>query len=177
MAKNSYTSSQINGTSSSLLIRIGLCILSIALFAGCGDEEGGDGEGGMTNTQAPLSIIGEYTDPYGTIHEVSNTIWSQIMFVEGMEGMEGMEMISVFKVESYSTEDQYIIAQNSSDNEYSPSLWSRFDWHMIEDELWYCQTRYDAASADEALNTAAADSSDITSEGCGPFPWTALTPL
>jgi hypothetical protein len=174
MATNSYTSSQISVALLSLLSPIGLCLLSIVLFIGCGDGESADDEGGVMSAQVPLSIIGEYIDPYGSIHEISSDTWTQTFIMEGMEGMEGMEMKNLFQIEQYSTQELYIIAQNSSENEYSPSLWSRFDWLIVEGELWYCQTRFDATSSDEALSSPPADPSDITRTGCGTFPWTML---
>ena len=82
---------------------------------------------------------------------------------------------AVFEVERFDNEAQLIIAYNNDMNEYNPGQYSRFDWAMTGDELWYCQASFDAASAEEA-EMASADPSDPASSGCGGFPWTKLTP-
>jgi hypothetical protein len=50
------------------------------------------------------------------------------------------------------------------------------DWSIDGSNAWFCQTAYDAADADAALATPAADATDPAIDGCGGFPWSYLTP-
>ena len=116
-------------------------------MSGCGDEAG-------------LAIQGQYVDVYETSHEITESTWTQGE--------------SVFQISQFSNDTKMVIAQNDSGNEYNPNLWSRFDWTENADGLWYCQTAYDAATEEDAMNTAAADPSDPATTGCSSFPWTML---
>ena len=115
-----------------------------------------------TEPQDELSITGVWDDGFGGTYDITSesiTSWG-----------------SLYSISQYSNDDMYIIAQNDANNSYNPSLWSRFDWTMDADSnLYLCQTAFDAASEEDALNTPAADSSDPASSGCGDFSWSALT--
>ncbi len=115
-----------------------------------------------TEPQDELSIIGVWDDGFGGTYDITSesiTSWG-----------------SLYAISQYSNADMYIIAQNDANNSYNPSLWSRFDWTMDADNnLYLCQTAFDAASEEDALNTPAADSSDPVNGGCGDFSWSALT--
>ena len=113
-------------------------------------------------TLETLNIVGVWDDGFGGTYDITSesiTSWG-----------------SLYSISQYSNADMYIIAQNDANNSYNPSLWSRFDWTMDADSnLYLCQTAFDAASEEDALNTPAADSSDPASSGCGDFSWSALT--
>ena len=109
-----------------------------------------------------LSIVGVWDDGYGGTYDITSemiTNWG-----------------AIFHITQYSNEDLYIIAQNDENNEYNPSLWSRFDWTIDADSnLYLCQTAYDAATEEAALGTEAADATDPANSGCGGFSWSSLT--
>ena len=126
-----------------------VCSLAVAgMVTGCGDSESG------------LAIMGEYVDQYATSHVITETTWTQGE--------------SVYQISQFSNDAQMVIAQNGSENEWNAELWSRFDWTENTDGLWYCQTAYDAASAEDAMNTAAADATDPATSGCNTFAWTKM---
>jgi hypothetical protein len=114
-----------------------------------------------TEPQDDVSIIGIWDDGYGGTYDITSetiTNWG-----------------SVYAITQYSNSDMYIIAQNDANNEYNPSLWSRFDWTMdVYNNFYLCQTAYDAVSEEDALNTPAADSSNPTIDGCGEFAWSSI---
>jgi len=80
----------------------------------------------------------------------------------------------VFEIEGFSNDEQALFAHNASTNEYSPNLYSRFDWVVLQGDLWFCQTSYDAEPLEAARATTRADESDPTVNGCNTFPWSKL---
>jgi len=135
--------------------------------AGAGGETGGQGgAGGGGGSSSGLAIVGTYLDNWDSTHEITDSTWTM--------GMAGTS--SVFHITIFSNADQYLIAQNDAANQYSPSLWSRFDWTQDQGILYYCQTAYDAASEQAALDTPRADVKDLAGKGCGGFAWSKLTP-
>ena len=115
-------------------------------------------------TDSSLEIVGVYqsgSGEYITDHMISQTVWSQ--------GAYGS-----YNVEAFFNTEGYLIAQNGSDNEYNPDKWSRFDWTKDGDDLYYCQSAYNAENIVDAFSTTPADSADLAS-GCGGFPWSLLT--
>jgi hypothetical protein len=112
-----------------------------------------------------LDIRGEWDDSWGTHHSISE--WSWLMSSEWGNGE--------YQVTQYDNLGQWIVAQNSPDDPWNPDLWSRFDWAYDGNQLYYCQTAYNAATEEDALNTPASDSSDLAG-GCGGFSWTELLP-
>ena len=120
--------------------------------AGCGSF-------GWTRLDTALSIRGAYVDNWGTEHAISQTTW--------------LNGESTFIIDFIDHEQGFLIAQNGEANAYNPGLWSRFDWTRNDEGLWYCQSAYDADSAEEAL-TASADATDPAVSGCGSFSWTKL---
>jgi len=141
------------------------------LILGCGEETVGEMAGEMMeggSNQEPaetLSISGSYSDEYNTSHVISAELWT--ITYEGMEP-------GLFHITKIDEELSYLIAQNDAQNDYAPEAWSRFDWLVNGEELWYCQSAYEAASAEEA-EASVADPSDPSMSGCGGFPWTLLS--
>ena len=129
------------------------------LAAGCG------GFSWSEFTDENLEIIGVYQDAYGE-HIITQTIWDQ-----------GAAMGS-FNIAAYFNAEGYLIAQNDSGNGFNPEKWSRFDWTMDGDDLYYCQTTYDSANIADAFSASPADAGNLAS-GCGSMnsPWTLLTPV
>jgi hypothetical protein len=80
---------------------------------------------------------------------------------------------ALFHVGSFDNAARFVVAQADAANEFSPGLWSRFDWTWDAGELYYCTAAFDAASADDALAAPASDPGDLA-VGCGGFPWSRL---
>jgi hypothetical protein len=133
---------------SSSFVLISSMMIALTLSA-CGDSSGSD-----------LAILGEYVDNYETNHEITNEMWTSGE--------------STFTITQFSNETQMVIAQNSSENEWSADLWSRFDWTENAEGLWICQTTYDSDTEEAAMNTLAADVTDPANSGCSSFAWTKL---
>lgn len=131
---------------------------------GDGLADGPPGSSGGDVVASPLEIAGTYTDDWGGTHEITSETWTMV----------GM---GVYHIEKYDNEGNWLVAQNDSKNQYNPGLWSRMDWTVFQDTLYYCQTAYDKASLEAAEQTPPADASDPTTGGCGGFPWTALKPV
>ena len=179
-------------------ISTGLVVAAVcALVYGCeigsvisvdGGEDGGmpdGGEPGATDTGTPtdtgtiadaglptdtapvttdLEIAGAYVSDFGEQIEITNTTWVS----------QADWGISSYTITQYDNDSEYLVAQNSPDG-FNPGLWSRFEWTLAED-LYYCQTLYDAASEEAAVAAGnLADKNDIAA-GCAGFPWTMLTP-
>ncbi len=115
---------------------------------------------------AELEIVGAYSDNYGGSHDIANDAWTQ--------EFDGATLS--FEILSYDNAADYLVAQNADSNEFNPSLFSKFEWTMVDDSLWYCQTAFGAETAEDAENTAPADNSDLEGAGCGGFAWTELYP-
>ena len=60
---------------------------------------------------------------------------------------------------------------------FSPGLFSRFEWVRVGDQLYFCESPFDAATEAAALSAARPDRSDPASTGCGTFAWSPLTPV
>ena len=120
-----------------------------------------------------LDLVGSYADSWGTAHEVTSTTWAQTSSWTEDGGM--VSDTSEFTFLYHSNEQQWVIAQNSESNAWNAGLFSRFDWVTVADQLYFCQTTYDAATARDALELAAADASDPATGGCGFSTWSSIT--
>src|SRR5262249_58514476 len=109
-----------------------------------------------TNTTAP-SIKGVYVDNFGGLQAVSAPFW-----ISGN---------LVFGVCSVDDTQHFLIARNSLRNAFNPGKYSRFEWTMSGNRLWYCQSVFDASSANAAASASRADPSDPANKGCGNFAW------
>lgn len=125
-----------------------------------GEMMGGEMMGGE------LAIIGRYADEYSS-HEITAERWTiNYMNTTPTEP-------SIFHIERFDNDQGYLIAQNNDMNEYAPGKWSRFDWLLNGEELWYCQIAYEAENAEEAEGLIA-DPTDPSMRGCGEYPWSLL---
>jgi len=118
---------------------------------------------GLTPAIAP-GIAGRYMDAFDTAHEVSGSRWSV------GEGDDASHYIFT------QVGDGWAIAFNDAGNGFNPGLWSRFDWAVVDEVLYQCQSAYDAPSAAVA-GMASADATAPAEGGCGMFPWSALQPV
>ena len=120
-----------------------------------------------TDVMPSIEIAGDYTDNFGTEHNISDTEWA--IAYPGYSA-------DVYRLAEVDNDLDYAVAENAADNAFNSGLWSRFDWFDDGATLWYCQTAYDAADQAAASGTPRADASDPASAGCGGFSWTNLTP-
>lgn len=128
------------------------------------DEDTGDTneDTGDTDEVEELAIIGEYDDSWGGIQIIDEDLWSSGDFS--------------FEISQYNNEEHVVIAQNAADNEWNPSLWSKFQWtHDPQQNLFYCQVSFDAAAEADAISIPPADPTSLET-GCGGFGWTMLRP-
>jgi hypothetical protein len=124
------------------------------LSAGCGGFS-------WTELRAMLSINGEWADGWGGTHDINAFAWTSGS--------------SRYDITQAHDEESWLVAQNADTNDWSPSLWSRFDWTWDgAGQLWFCQTAYAAATEADAVSTPAADPSDPANSGCGGFSWSSM---
>ena len=130
------------------------------------DLETGCGGFSWTMIRESLSIKGSYVDEWSGYHEIDSFKW--------VMGYEGSAPSAFHLIELHETEN-YALAQNDISNEWNPNLWSKFEWATDADaeNLYYCQSSYDADSIETAAQ-ASADSSDLEA-GCNGAPWSPLT--
>lgn len=108
-----------------------------------------------------ISIYGEYNDNWGSAHVVNSFTW--------MFGSDS------FALKTISNEEGWATAKNSSENTYFPDLWSKFEWFVDSDTIYYCQSAYDKESEEMAMSVAS-DRSDKDA-GCSEFSWSILTAI
>jgi hypothetical protein len=119
-----------------------------------------------------IEVVGSYEDQYGGQHDISTGLW------------QGSS--SNFHLLSFSNEDNWAVYQNDCDNDYSPGLYSRFDWTSVDSgaagaagagsTLSFCQTGYDQPTPRAATDLSPADAGDLET-GCNGFPWSDLASL
>ena len=118
---------------------------------------------------APLAIMGEWEDEYGT-----QIVASKYAFASTYAGGD---TISIITVTHYDNAAGFLVGQNGGDGTYNPGEWTRIDWHKdVEDSYWYCTTHYNAA--DEAAAMAEHpdhDHSLYDTTGCGGFAFSKLS--
>ncbi|MFN3198540.1 MAG: hypothetical protein ACE366_09005 [Bradymonadia bacterium] len=130
-----------------------------------GAVAGAGGEAGMGGGEPPaMGLTGDFIDAFGGGHWITDALWIQT-FYPGQ---------STFNISQIDGDAQVIIAQNDPANDFSPSLWSRFDWVEVDSTTYYCQTTFDAESEEAALAVVRADDADPANAGCGGFGWSAL---
>lgn len=129
------------------------------LLAACGTEEPATSDE-PTPTPEDLEIIGSWIDDFDGTHEITAHTWT-------------MAVGGVFHIDEFDNTEMVLFAENDSGNEFNPDLWSRMDWTWDGDDLYFCQTAYNAADKADAMATPAADGSDLTA-GCGGFGWSGL---
>ena len=123
---------------------------------------------GIINTEDPESeFYGKYNEGGYTDHFISDYVWT----------MSSSYGTSIFHINKINTDSDYIIAQNDDDETYSynPSLWSRFDYVIDGNDVYYCQIAYNAATKADAIAATGADRTDLTTAGCNGFPWSKMT--
>jgi len=116
---------------------------------------------------ASIAIAGSYTDNFGGMHVITNTRWES----------SGVGFTSGFRITRFDNAAGVAIAQNDATNEFSPSLWSRYEWVTISGVLYMCQSPYDSMTEEDAMSAPRPDRTTPATSGCGTFGWSVLTSM
>jgi hypothetical protein len=125
----------------------------------------------LGNPQDRPEISAFYIDNFNGWHSVGGGAWLSFA---------GPSQL-IFNVCSVDNNRNFLIAENNAGNDSNPSKFSRFEWHGVGRQLFYCQQVFDANTAAEAADftrTPMADTSDPNDRGCGVngrFPWSQLS--
>lgn len=143
----------------SLGMRILICsVATLTLFA-CGSS--GDPDDRMESRESTVPM-GTFVDDYDSRHVITEESWTQD---------------STYTYHFLGSDQHTIITRNDSMNPSEPGLFTRIDWIELGNNApytWaYCLTAYNAPSAENARNVAAADSSNPMT-GCNGFPFTRM---
>lgn len=137
-------------------------LAGFALLAMMGCDDADDGIDGGADT---IDIVGTWVDPFATQHVITETEWTQTAAGD----------TSVYAISTFDRTSMLIIAENGADNGFNPGKFSRFDWTQLNDRLFFCQSVFDADTADAAANAEGANPADPETTGCGgDFPWSEL---
>ena len=137
--------------------------------AGTGGAPSTDIDAGSDASMPAPSIEGSYMDDWGDPISITADTWTF-----GTVGDASLPSIS--HLVQVDNANSFAIAHNDVTYSYYPDLWSRFDWAWGTDHaLRFCQTVYKAESAEQALQTPAADAQNFDT-GCAGFAWSKLIP-
>jgi hypothetical protein len=107
-----------------------------------------------------LEIAGIYTTEWGQTITISDTEWAEELDTSHF----------VYVISQYDNVEGYIIVQSSEDE-----TWSRFEWTVSSDTLYYCQVVFGEATETDAESDENLADADDLDEGCGGSPWSELT--
>ena len=110
-----------------------------------------------------LEIVGEFHDDFGD-WIFTDTTW-ELRY----------EDASRYAIESYSNEQDYLIALADEDNLYDAGLYQKLMWIESGDSLYTCTATAGGVETSDEAREATADESDLES-GCGGFPWSFVEP-
>lgn len=117
-----------------------------------------------TVTDTIPDIIGKFTDDYGVVYTISDSLWTQ---------QPGIK----YHILKWNKHEQYIIARNDHKNPSEPGLYTRIDYMKLENMLpwtWgFCYTAY-AAKTDSIAEHAEPADRDNPKKGCGGYPFSRM---
>ncbi len=115
-------------------------------------------------TKAPPFALGNFTDDYGIMYSINDTLWVQHPNIK-------------YHIISWNTEGQYLIAKNGTGHKANTVKYTRIDFMTFEGmEPWrwgFCLTNYKANTDVEAEQTAAADRKN-PKKGCNGYPFSRM---
>ncbi len=130
-------------------------------------EASGCGTFAWTKLEIPFALRGYWSDLWST-YNIKQATWTQTMDGSGE---------SLYYITEFDNDEEWMVALNASENMYNPDQWSRFDWTVDGDVVYYCQTVFGVDTKEEALSATPADPGDPLTTGCGGnFPWSQLNP-
>ena len=117
-----------------------------------------------------IEIAGRYEDDEERTHRITETGW-----VINPDA----EIPETFTFYSIDNSRDYVIAQNSELNLSNPGKYSRFEWTYIIDQIYVCQSVFNADSPADAEAVPEAEDRLPATGGCeGPYtPWLTMRPL
>ena len=129
-------------------------------------DDGSGSDGGSTGGEG-LEIAGEWVETFPDMttqtHTIDAATWTSVSQFGTL----------TFHVDAYDNALGVLVAQNDAGNDFNAEQFSRFEWVFDGPDLYYCQSVYDAATADDAWGAAGADPGDLQA-GCATFPWSLL---
>jgi len=112
----------------------------------------------------PPFIKGSFVDDYGSRYTINDSVWTQLPNTK-------------YHIIKCNLQEQFIIAKNDTANKTDKGLYTRIDFMPFENiapYTWgFCLTEYDAANAQEAENTTAADRKNPR-KGCNGYPFSRM---
>ena len=112
----------------------------------------------------PSYLIGDFEDDYEIQYSINDSTFI-------------LQPDAIYHIDKWELEQQYLIAQNDSSNEYDTGLWSRIDWIQLADMepySWaFCLSVYNASTADEAELSAKVNP-ETPRTGCNGFPFSRM---
>jgi hypothetical protein len=93
-------------------------------------------------TKSELGIGGLYVDNFGGVQVVNKHNW-----ISGID-----DNAFLFHICDADSGQHYIIAQNDPENAYAPLQYSRFEWAIDKQHLYYCQQVWNASTPQEAAD-------------------------
>ncbi len=145
---------------------------SAAVAMGVTAAAAADGAQTCTGATMPPELIGQFVDGFGHSHSIDERSWESVHDDEGF----------LYHICTVVPQDGFLIAQNDRGQAYHPEKFSRFEWLVKDDGVWYCQQVFSADSHDDAGDFdrfPAARADNPGSGGCGEaegFAWTNLAP-
>jgi hypothetical protein len=126
-----------------------------------GETTDGDTTTGDTTAGDALAINGTWADDFGGVHEITDDAWIQTYGPDAYP----------YTIASYDNAERVVIAEDDGD-----MTWSKFEWtYDGDDVLYYCQSAFGEASAEDAAAAPDADPAEPAASGCGGFAWSRLT--
>lgn len=122
-----------------------------------------------------MPLIGNYNEIWGirvqdyTTHEISEQNWKQSHYGE-------FPYTILYHVISFDPVKSYLIAQNDPVQSWFPGKWTRIDWFIANDRVYFCETLINGDSLEIAMETKAAKNNDLDRHGCLGFPWARMLP-
>lgn len=129
----------------------------------------GSGSDDASTGGSALEVIGEWVETFPDettqTHSITEDTWTSVSPFG----------TNVFHIDSHDNAAGVLVGQNDAANDFSPNLYSRLEWVWDGADLYYCQSVFDAESADDAWAAAGADPMDLQG-GCATFPWSLIEP-
>ncbi len=120
--------------------------------------------GPQTLDNFPATYKGRFTDDYGIMYNISDTVWIQEPGIK-------------YHLLKYDSAGHFFIARNGAANPSEAGLYSRIDViHFTGMEPWgwgFCLTEYKAKTVEEAIATQAADRANPR-KGCNGYPFSRM---
>ena len=118
-------------------------------------------------TAYELPIRGTWATNFGATLTISNGAWESVHATWGT---------TIYRIEAYG--DGWVLMQNSAEDLYYPSQYSKVEWHTSGSGFGYCISVYDGSDSVSALleDTSAIYDAANATNGCNGFGHTFTSP-